>query len=80
MRPVVIENPIINSPFHEPTRHFRFSDEGITNQIDAGRRTSSYFVPIAKPKKKNASSFNSIRSGHKTASKRTSSSTRSVPA
>jgi type III restriction enzyme len=49
---VVIENPIINSPFDEPTRHFRFSDEGITNDIDTGRRTSSYFVPIAKPKKK----------------------------
>src|SRR5271155_3295990 len=49
---VVIENPIINSPFHEPTRHFRFSDEGITNEIVDGRRTSSYFVPIAKPKKK----------------------------
>jgi len=49
---VVIENPIINSPFDEPTRHFRFSDEGITNEIVDGRRTSSYFVPIAKPKKK----------------------------
>ncbi len=52
MRQVVIENPIINSPFDEPTRHFRFSDEGITNEIDDGRRPSSYFVPIAKPKKK----------------------------
>jgi len=51
---VVIENPIINSPFHEPTRHFRFSDEGITNEEVEGRRTSSYFVPIAKPKKKGA--------------------------
>jgi hypothetical protein len=49
---VVIENPIIDSPFDEPTRHFRFSDEGTTNEIDDGRRTSSYFVPIAKPKKK----------------------------
>jgi len=54
MRQVVIENPIINSPFHEPTRHFRFSDEGITNEEVDGRRTSSYFVPIAKPKKKGA--------------------------
>jgi len=27
------------SPFDEPTRHFRFSDEGITNEIDNGRRT-----------------------------------------
>jgi type III restriction enzyme len=52
MSQAVIENPIINSPFDEPTRHFRFSDEGITNEIDDGRRTSSYFVPIARPKKK----------------------------
>src|SRR5271165_72422 len=55
MSQVVIENPIINSPFDEPTRHFRFSDEGITNEIDNGRRTSSYFVPVAKPKKKGSS-------------------------
>jgi len=54
MSQVVIENPIINSPFDEPTRHFRFSDEGITDEIVDGRRTSSYFVPIAKPKKKGA--------------------------
>lgn len=52
MSQVAIENPIINSPFDEPTRHFRFSDEGITDEIVEGRRTSSYFVPIAKPKKK----------------------------
>jgi len=54
MSQVVIENPIINSPFDEPARHFRFSDEGITSEIVDGRRTSSYFVPIAKPKKKGA--------------------------
>ena len=52
MSQVVIENPIINSPFDEPMRHFRFTDEGITDEIDAGRRISSYFVPIARPKKK----------------------------
>src|SRR5438105_338986 len=52
MSEVVIENPIINSPFNEPTRHFRFSDEGITNEEVSGRRSSSYFIPIAKPKKK----------------------------
>ncbi len=51
MSQIVIENPVINSPFDEPTRHFRLSDESITNQIDHGRRTGSYFVPIAKPKK-----------------------------
>lgn len=52
MPPVVIENPILNSPFEEPTRHFRFSDEGITDEIVQARRESSYFIPIAKPKKK----------------------------
>ena len=54
MSQIVIENPIINSPFDEPTRHFRFSDEGITDEITNVRRTSSYFVPIAKPKKTSA--------------------------
>jgi Type III restriction enzyme, res subunit. len=49
----VIENPVINSAFKEPTRHFKFSDEGITDEILDDRRPSSYFVPIARPKKKN---------------------------
>lgn len=52
MSQVVIENPIINSPFDEPSRHFKFSDDGITNEIVESRRSSSYFLPIAKPKKK----------------------------
>ena len=52
MSQVVIENPILNSPFAEPTRHFQFSDEGITDEIVNERRISSYFVPIAQPKKK----------------------------
>ena len=32
-KPVVIENPILNSPYREPGRHFKFSDEEITNEI-----------------------------------------------
>lgn len=52
MKQVIIENPIINSPFSEPTQHFRFTDEGITNEIVEEHRVSSYFVPIARPKKK----------------------------
>jgi len=47
----VIENPVLNSPFKEPARHFRFSDEGITSEIVTSRRVSSYFIPIPKPKK-----------------------------
>jgi type III restriction enzyme len=49
---VVIENPILNSPFKEPSRHFRFDDNGITDEIVEQRRTSSYFIPIARPKRK----------------------------
>jgi type III restriction enzyme len=52
VKQVVIDNPVINSPFQEPKRHFRFSDEGITNEIVESRRVSAYFIPIAKPKKK----------------------------
>ena len=48
----VIENPFLNGPFDEPTRHFRFGDEGITDEVVEGRRASSYFVPIPKAKKK----------------------------
>jgi type III restriction enzyme len=52
MTQVVIDNPILNSPFEEPTRHFRFDDDGITNEVVEGRRVSSYFVPIPQSKKK----------------------------
>ena len=52
MKQVVIENPILNTPFAEPTRHFRFDDDGITNEIEDTRRTSAYFIPIAQPRKK----------------------------
>ena len=48
----VIENPVINSPFVEPLRHFKFTDTGITNVLAEGRRTSCYFIPIPQPKKK----------------------------
>lgn len=42
----VIENPILNSPFREPSRHWRFADTGITNEVVDERRVSSYFMPI----------------------------------
>ena len=48
---VLIENPIINSPFKEPNRQFAFDDYGIKNEVIDGRRPSSYFIPIAGAKK-----------------------------
>ena len=50
--PVVIENPVLNSPFEEPRRHWRFDEEGITNEVIEARRTSQYFMPIPKSGKK----------------------------
>ncbi len=52
MNQVVIENPVINTPFEEPRRHFRFTEDGITNEIVDSRRISSYFIPVPRPRKK----------------------------
>ncbi len=49
---VVIENPILNSPYQEPNRHWLFGDDGITDEIVEKRRISSYFIPVPAPRKK----------------------------
>lgn len=54
MKQVVIENPVLNSPFEEPRRHFRFTEDGITDVIVEERRISQYFVPIPRAKKMSA--------------------------
>ncbi len=51
MSKITIENPVINSPFEEPQRHFRFNARGLTEEIVEGRRRSEYFMPFPKPKK-----------------------------
>lgn len=53
MGSVVIENPILNSPYAEPTKHWKFGEDGITDEVLLSRRVSSYFEPIPPPKKKN---------------------------
>ncbi len=47
-----IANPVINSPFEEPKRHFKFDESGITSQIIPQRRKSAYFVPIPAPRRR----------------------------
>ena len=54
MAKVSIDNPVINSPFAEPQRHFKFNARGITEEITNGRRRSEYFMPFPKPKKQSA--------------------------
>lgn len=51
MSKVTIDNPVINSPFEEPQRHFVFTQRGITEDIEEGRRQSEYFIPMPKPRK-----------------------------
>jgi hypothetical protein len=52
VRQAVIENPVINSAFAEPGKHYKFDDDGITDEIVASRRPSAYVIPVAQPKKK----------------------------
>ena len=54
MPDTIIESPIINPPFREPDRHWRFIHEGITNDIVETRRASAYSVPNCPRKKKRA--------------------------
>ena len=49
-----IENPVINGPYDEPTRHFKFDSDGITDEVAEGRRPSEYFIPVPQTKKKGA--------------------------
>lgn len=56
MADAVIKNPMINSPFKESGRHFRFSDEGIANEVVESHRLNSYggfgrwaFVEVTDP-------------------------------
>jgi type III restriction enzyme len=48
----IIDNPIINSPYKAPEKHFKFDDDGITNEVVPGRRESQYFVPVPRPRKR----------------------------
>jgi type III restriction enzyme len=54
-RLIVIENPILNTPFEEHQRHFRFTEDGISNEILQQRRSPAYFIPVPKPRKRGQS-------------------------
>ena len=51
-KPVTIENPVLNSPFEEPSRYFKFTEDGITNEIIEERRISAYFIPVPRSRTK----------------------------
>lgn len=41
-----MKNPIINSPYAEPTRHFQADERGISDVILDVRRPSSFYIPV----------------------------------
>jgi type III restriction enzyme len=52
------EDPILNSPFSPPSRHWALDESGaFTSKIEPGRRCSEYLVPIAQPRKTRQESF-----------------------
>ena len=46
-----IANPILNSPFDPPARHFELGAHGPTGIVVDGRRSSESFIPVPRPKK-----------------------------
>ena len=46
-----IDNPILNSPYEPPERHFEIGPNGPTGEIKDGRRPSESFIPVAVTKK-----------------------------
>jgi type III restriction enzyme len=46
-----IDNPILNSPYEQPDRHYVIGPQGPTGEIKDGRRPSESFIPIAVSKK-----------------------------
>ncbi len=52
MPDAAIDNPILNGPYDEPTRHWKFDDDGITDEVVSARRASGYFVPVPAARKR----------------------------
>jgi type III restriction enzyme len=52
------EDPILNSPFSQPSRHWALDESGaFTSIIEPDRRRSVYSVPIAQPRRAQQRSF-----------------------
>ncbi|WP_426246549.1 BPTD_3080 family restriction endonuclease [Nocardioides sp. LHG3406-4] len=46
-----IDNPILNTPYEQPDRHYAIGPQGPTGEIRDGRRPSESFIPIAVSRK-----------------------------
>lgn len=50
-RPITLSNPIINSPYEPPQRHFEIGPHGPTGVLLDGRRPSESFIPVPPSRK-----------------------------
>ncbi|MDD5025900.1 MAG: DEAD/DEAH box helicase family protein [Candidatus Peribacteraceae bacterium] len=48
----LMEDPILNSPYNEPSRHFGADERGLTQEVVESRRPSSFYIPVPKAKTK----------------------------
>ncbi|EXJ50367.1 hypothetical protein AS96_15110 [Microbacterium sp. MRS-1] len=46
-----LSNPVLNSAYEEPGRHFEMGPSGPTGNVIEKRRLSEFFIPIPKPKR-----------------------------
>ena len=46
------DQPILNSPYEYPRRHWELDDEGQPTQQIIGTRRAEFITPIPKPKKR----------------------------
>jgi type III restriction enzyme len=46
-----LADPVLNSPYEEPSRHFEILPTGPTGAVLDSRRKSEFFMPVPKPKK-----------------------------
>jgi len=47
-----MKSPILNSPYFEPTCHFKSDERGLTEEVLEYRRPSSFFIPVPRAKTK----------------------------
>lgn len=58
-----MKNPIINSPYFEPTSHFNADERGISDEILEFRRPSSFYIPVPRTRKKDRQSDTNLAEG-----------------
>src|SRR3989338_7798152 len=52
MPDALTQNPILNSPYSEPCKHFDSNERGLTDEVLDSRRPSRFYIPVPRAKTK----------------------------